>query len=171
LANIDDELINALIQPDQFGVIGKNAPIKGVVGLKIKDYKTEEIIGEKRIADILLSVIWDSQERPIVVEVENDREFDVGEILRKIKKDQPFPVIVIIPKMYERFTWRFQNSGINVVYWAAKCNWLCQKCNSKTTTTSSIKPRCSKCKAQDLLWLGVEDVRFEKVDNNPPLFK
>jgi len=34
MANIDDELINALVRPDQKGRIGKDAPLIQIIGYK-----------------------------------------------------------------------------------------------------------------------------------------
>jgi len=105
--------------------------------------------------------------------MENDREFDVGAILRKIKRgNYYYPKIVIIPKIFQRFAWRFQASGIYVWYWTATCKWLCRDCNETTTSSSSITPsRCSKCKkgSNFLSWIGIIKVKFEKAKNNPPL--
>ena len=173
MVSIDDELINALIPRDQHSKIAKDAPIKKIVGPKIISYETEVNIGQKRTADILVTVQGRSKHHRVVVEVENDRKFDVGEILRKIKKDKPYPVIVIIPKEFERFAWRFQNSGMNVWYWTATCKWLCRKCNSITKSTSSMAPlKCSHCQKgnpRDLRFKGIEDEKFEEANNNPTL--
>ena len=102
LGNIDDDLIRELIQPDQYGKIGKEAPITRIVGLKIIDYDTEVDIGEKRTADILVIVLSGSKQLKVAIEIENDRKFDVGEILRKSKRQRRYPTMVIIPKKEER---------------------------------------------------------------------
>jgi hypothetical protein len=173
LVTIDDELVSALIQPDEFAKIGKDAPIKGITCLRIKDYETEAYIGERRTADILLTVVKDSVDYKVVVEVENDREFDVGEILRKIKKSKEYPAVVIIAKEFERFAWRFQNSGIGVAFWTTTCKWHCRVCRQITmTSTSSITPsKCSKCNKNQLVFNGIDDTEFENAENNPPLIK
>lgn len=173
MVKIDDELIDALIQPDEYNQIGKDAPIKGIIGLKIKSYETEAYIGERRVADILLTVIKDSRDYKVVVEVENDREFDVGETLRKIKKDREYPVVVIIPKEFERFAWQFQKSGIGVAFWTTACKWYCKACEKVTTTsTSSITPlKCTKCGkgSNALIFKEIDNTKFENAENNPPI--
>jgi hypothetical protein len=171
LSNSDDDLVNTLLQPDQFDNIGKNAPIRGLVGLKIIDYKTEEQIGERRFADILLTVIRDSQERGLVVEVENDRKFDVGEILRKIKKNKRYPVMVIIPNKFKEYSWRFHNSDIAVAYWKANFKWVCRWCNKITKSNSTITPlKCSNVEcgkgSNYLDYVGIENPQFERDDKN-----
>lgn len=173
MVTIDDELVNALIQPDQYLKIGKDAPIKGIIGLRIKDYETEVYIGKKRAADILLTVVKDSSEYKVVVEIENDREFDVGEILRKIKKCQHYPVVVIIPKSFERFAWRFQNSGMGVAFWTTTCKWYCKACGQiATASISSMTPsQCGNCSKHSnfLIFNRIENTKFENAENNPPL--
>jgi hypothetical protein len=173
LVEIDDELINALIQPDKYDKIGEEAPIKGIIGLKIKDCETEAYIGTDRVADILLTVVKDSKDYNVVVEVENDRKFGVGEILRKIKKNRDYPAVVIIPREFERFAWRFHNSGIGVAFWTTTCKWYCTACEKVTTTSaSSITPfRCKGCnRGSNFLTLKeIENTEFEKADNNPPI--
>lgn len=168
--NIDRALINSLIKPDQYHRIGKKASIKGIVKLKIIDYDTEVDIGEKRTADILVIVQSGSGKLKVVIEVENDRKFDVAETLRKLKRDRLYPTIAIIPKALEKDAYRFQKSGFYVWFWTATCKWLCQNCKEMTTSTSSITPnRCAHCnKGQNLLrWVDPEDIDFEEAKNNP----
>ena len=172
LGNIDDELVRELIQPDEYNKIGKEAPIKGIVRVKIADYDTEVDFGKRRTADILLTVQSGSDKLRLVIEVENDRKFDAGEILRKLKKDCRYPTIVIIPKEFERDAFRFQKSGFYVWYWSATCRWLCQKCNEITTSTSSKTPyKCvtNECKGHEnsLSWADLENIKFEEAKNNP----
>lgn len=173
MANIDDELIKELIHPDQFSRIGKDSLLRRLVRMKIIDYDTEVDIGKNRTADILLVVRRDSKQHKVVVEIENDRKFDIGEILRKIKRDRLYPTIVIIPKKFEEHSYRFQKSGIPVWHWTARCKWSCRKCNSTTISDSSIRPnKCSGCKksgTQALSWVGVEKVEFKEIRNNPSL--
>lgn len=173
MATIDDELVNALIQPDEYNQIGKDAPIKGIIGLKIRSYETEAYVGEKRVADILLTVVKDSRNYKVVVEVENDREFDVGKILRKIKKHRDYPAVVIIPREFEHFAWQFQNSGIGVAFWTTTCKWYCKACEKVTTTsTSSITPlKCDKCNkgSNFLIFKEIDNTKFENAENNPPI--
>jgi hypothetical protein len=107
-----------------------------------------------------------------VVEIENDREFDVGKILRQLKKDdvhKKYPTKIIIPKEFEGDTYRFQNSGIYVWYWTAECKWICKKCRQITTTTSSLTPdKCDHCeKSRQLSWKDAENIMFEEAKNNP----
>jgi len=173
LADIDSELINELIEPDQFRNIGKEAPIKSVARQKIIDYDTEVDIGKNRTADILLIVQVGYNEYKLVVEVENDRKPDFGETLRKIKRGKKYPTKVIIPKKFERFAWRFQKSGIPVWYWTGIFKWLCRdpKCNKITTSTSSLTPiRCDHCKSKGTLeWDGKEKVEFTEAEKNPSI--
>jgi len=172
LANIDDEIIKALIQPDQYGEIGKEAPIRGLIGLKIIDYDTEVDVGKKRTVDILLIVRKESKQCKVAIEVENDRKFDVGEILRKIKRDKLYPTIVIIPKEFDGHAYRFRKSGIPVWYWKATCKWLCRGCNKITTSTSSLTPaRCANCNKGGnffLRWIEA-NVKFEKDEYSPSI--
>lgn len=174
MANMDRSLINALIKPDQNGRMGKGAPIKGIVRLKIVEWDTEVDIGEKRTADILVNVRSGTKYLKVVIEVENDRKPDVAETLRKLKRDRgarAYPTIVIVPKKWENDAYRFQKSGFYVWYWTATCKWLCVECNKMTTSTSSITPnRCDHChKGANLLhWEEPEKIDFEEAKNNPP---
>lgn len=172
MANIDSEIIRALIQPDQYHQIGKDAPVKKLVHLKILDYDTEVDIGKKRTADILLTIRRKSKQHKVVIEAENDRKFDVGEILRKSKRQRRYPTMVIIPKKEERHAFRFKKSGILVCYWEATCKWICRKCNKITTSASSLIPiKCANCGKGGnffLRWLEA-DVKFEEDKNNPPM--
>lgn len=172
LGNIDDDLIREIIQPDQYNKIGKEAPIKGIVKLKIVDYDTEVDIPNRRTADILVTVHSRSDKFRLVIEVENDRKFDVGEILRKLKKSRRHPTIVIIPKKFKRDAFRFQKSGFYVWYWSATCRWRCRKCNEITKTTSTKTP--NKCATDDcsgrvnsLSWVDAQNIDFKEAKNNP----
>ena len=174
ISNIDAALINALIQPDQYGKIGKNAPLKRIVRFGKLDYETEVNIGEKRTADILVTILTKPEYPKVVVEVENDRKFDTPEILRKLKKDNThkhYPTKVIIPKRFKGDAYLFQNSGFYVWYWTAICKWFCQECKKITTSTlSSLTPnRCPLCKKGGnlLRWAGAENIKFEEAENNP----
>jgi len=174
MASIDDELIKALIQPDQSNEIGESAPLKSILRFNKLEYDTEVDVGKNRTADILVTKIYaDYKERPkIIIEVENDREFDVGQVLRKLQKDRQYPIIVIIPKEFEDHAFRFQKSGIPVWFWTATCNWICRFCNKTTATTSSLTPfRCAQCGkgGNTLRWIGVDKVQFEEARNNPSI--
>ena len=173
MANIDDELIKALIRPNQYGAIGKESPLKRLIRLKIIDYDTEIDIGKNRTADILLAVRRKSKQHKVVIEVENDRKFDVGEVLRKIKRNKLYPTIVIIPKRFGGHSFRFKKSGIPVWYWAAACRWSCRGCNNITISDSSITPNqcshCGKSGSHVLSWEGVEHVEFEEAESNPSI--
>lgn len=173
LTDIDSELINELIQPDQFREIGKEAPIRKVAGHKIVDYDTEVDIGKNRTADILLIIQVGSVKQNLIVEVENDRKPDFGETLRKIKRVKRCATKVIIPKEFERFAWRFQKSGIPVWYWTGVFKWLCRdsECSKITLSTSSFTPiRCDHCKARGTLkWDGKKKVEFTEVEHNPSI--
>lgn len=173
MTDIDSELINELIQPDEFRNIGKEAPIRKIAGWRIIDYDTEVDIGENRTADILLTVKVESEQNELVVEVENDRKPDFSETLRKIKRGKRYATKVIIPKKFERFAWRFQKSGIPVWYWTGVFKWLCRdcKCRKITTSTFSLTPvRCNHCKKQGTLeWDSKEKVVFTPAENNPEI--
>jgi hypothetical protein len=159
MANIDDEIINALT-PE---ILAK------IVHYGIKDFDTEVAIGTRRIVDIFIQT---SQGHQLVIEVENDRKFDVGETLRKLKKNMIYPIIVIIPIHFRRFAWRFQKAKMYVWYWTAKCKWVCRRCNKATLSESSITPnKCSNpsCKtgSNTLQWDIPEKIDFEEAENNP----
>jgi predicted nucleic acid-binding Zn-ribbon protein len=93
--------------------------------------------------------------------------------LRKIKKDQPYPTIVIIPYGKAKDAWRFQESMINVWYWKAKVGWKCKRCDASFTTASSLMPsKCEKCSMNTQFeYEGVEpnDVEFIEDSNNPAM--
>lgn len=143
------------------------------------EVKPEESIGDKRWCDLLVTIFQYSGKnltQKIAIEVENDRKFDASKILRKIKKEQPYPTIVIIPHKEERHAGVFQVSMIRVWFWKAKCRWECRRCNSVFTTTSSITPiKCEgkDCKASSnfIVYKIVhpEDVEFVEAKNNPSL--
>lgn len=156
MANIDDELINALF-PDEIKKIVHNSNI---------NCDTEVDIGENRTADILVTIQGKQQ---VVIEVGNDRNFDVGEILRKLKRERKYPTIVIIPKEYERFAWRFQQSKFFVWFWTATCQWVCRKCDKITKSTTSLTPTKPNCKdgQNNLQWIEPEKIEFEEAKNNP----
>jgi len=141
--------------------------------MRIIDYDTEVDIGKNRTADILLVVRRNSKEHRVVVEIENDRKFDVGEVLRKIKRDQLYPTVIIIPKQFQGHSYRFQKSRIPVWFWTARCKWSCRKCEHTTISDSSRTPnQCSKCEKSGshvLSWIGAEDAEFEEAPNNPSL--
>lgn len=135
-------------------------------------------IGNRRNADILVTILnyHGNKTQDIAIEIENDRKFDVDEILQKIKKDQPCPSIVIIPKEHKKSAWRFQENLIIVWFWNVKCRWKCEGCNAIFTTTSSITP--NKCKGETcnkgsnfLHFDGVEpnNKPFTEADNNPSM--
>ncbi len=115
MGNIDDDLINALRYNDYTWV--KKMVRKGNIHVL-----PEEEIGSKRCCDLLVDVLnYDARgTQKVLIEVENDREFDASSILRKIKKDQPYPTIVVIPHSKAQDAWRFQESMIKVWYWKAK---------------------------------------------------
>ena len=173
LANIDNELIRALINPDRYGEIGKDSPLKRLIRLKIIDYDTEVDIDKNRTADVLLVVRRKSKQHKVVIEVENDRRLDIGEILRKIKRVKLYPTIVIIPQKFKEHSFRFQKSQIPVWYWTATSKWSCRRCNNITISDSSITPNqcnsCSKSGSHVLTWVGVENVKFEEAENNPSI--
>lgn len=173
MVDIDSELVNELIQPDESRNIGREAPIKGVAKHKIIDYDTEVDIGNKRTADILLTVQVESKQQHLVVEVENDRKPDFSETLRKIKRGKRYPTKVIIPKKFERFAWRFQKSGIPVWYWEGVFKWFCrdEKCSNITMSTSTFTPiRCDRCGSKGTLeWEGIEKIDFTEAGNNPDI--
>lgn len=171
MANIDDDLINVLHQNNNFW-------IKKIVKFGKIEIEPEANIGSKRTGDILVTILNYPRKgkQKVVIEVENDREFDAAEILRKIKRDRRYPTIVIISREFERDAWRLQISGFYVWYWTATCKWLCQECNEITTSTSSRTPiRCAHCKkgGNFLHWAGVKsDIQhtyFKEAENNPSL--
>jgi len=93
--------------------------------------------------------------------------------LGKIKKDQPYPTIVIIPQEKEKDAWRFQESLIIVWFWRAECKWKGESRNHVFKTTSSISPiKCKTCGQGERFTLeGIEydDKPFMEANNNPPL--
>lgn len=173
MATIDDELVKALIRPSQNGKIVSDSPIRQLVKAEILDYDTEVDFGKNRTADILLIIKKDFKQYRVVVELENDRQFDVGEILRKVKRDRLYPTIIVIPKKFEQHSYRFQKSGIPVWYWSGTCTWRCRLCNRITSSESSTTPsKCANCNKQGnyaLVWQGTEKVKFEESKENPPV--
>lgn len=166
LGNIDDDLINALRYGDY-------AWIKKIIGKGRISVLPEEEIGNKRCCDLLVNILnYDLKGiQKVSIEVENDREFDASAILRKIKKDQPYPTIVIIPHSKTKDAWRFQESMIKVWYWKAKIGWKCKKCNASFTSISSIMPKCEKCRNAQCEYERAkpEDVDFMEDNNNPTM--
>lgn len=169
LGNIDNDLISTL-RHDNY------AWVKTIVGFARIDVKPEEEIGNRRCCDLLVRISnYDDKGRAqeVAVEVENDREFDAQSILRKIKKDQPCPTVVIIPYDQSKNAWLFRESMIKVWYWKAKIGWKCRKCNDSFTTDSSIMPsKCEKCQERgqfDYEGAKPEDVGFKEDNNNPTL--
>lgn len=151
----------------------KYAWLKRIIGFAKIDVKPEEEIGNRRCCDLLVNIAkYDDNNRAqeVAVEVENDREFDAQSILRKIKKDQPCPTVVIIPHNQSKNAWLFQESMIKVWYWKAKIRWKCRKCNDSFTTDSSIMPsKCEKCQEKGQFdYEGVKpgDVEFVEGSRN-----
>lgn len=133
-------------------------------------------IGDKRNVDLLVTILnyQGNQTQQVAIEVENDRNFDVDAILRKIKKDQPCPTIALIPKENEKDAWRFQDNLIKVWLWRVKCKWKCRSCNTVFATTSTITPK--KCEGQncskgsnflDFEGIKHDDKPFVEADSNP----
>jgi hypothetical protein len=167
-SNIDDDLINAL-RYDNY------AWTKRIVGFGNIEVIPEENIGSRRTCDLLVSISnYDRRgAQNVAVEVENDREFDASAILRKIKKDQPCPTILILPIDKAKDAWRFQESMIKVWFWKCRVWWECRKCSKLFTTTSSITPSvCGVCQGKGQFdYKGPEPryVKFVEADNNPTM--
>jgi len=145
--------------------------------IKFGKIKVEPIafIGTRRNVDLLVTILnlpYKGKQK-VAVEVENDREFDVDAILRKIKKDQPCPTIAIIPKEHEKDALRFQESLITVWFWTVQCKWECERCNNLFTTTSSLTPsKCPNCnRGGRFHFRDVEenDIPFVEANNNPSM--
>ena len=169
---IDSELTKALLQPDENLQIGKDAPIRDMVKAPNLDWETEFDIGTNRTADIMVFLLYKYHSRKqVVVEVENDRKFEVETVLRKIKRQHDYPTIAIIPKEFERHSYQFQKSGIPVWYWTATCKWKCRACDNITTSSSSLTPpRCIHCNKQGFLkWIEPENIEFTPAEKNPEL--
>jgi len=134
-----------------------------------------DFIGTKRNADLLVTILSPPYpiEQKVAIEVENDYDFDVDKILQKIKKDQPCPTLVIIPKENERDAWQFQENHIKVWLWNVKRKWKCGHCNSVFLTTSKSPPdRCpnEKCGKGGKIVLSdyeCDDKPFIEPPNNP----
>jgi len=146
-----------------------------MIGFGKLNIEPSAFIGKKRNADLLVTILnyEGNKTQNVAVEIENDREFDVDAVLRKIKKDQPCPTIAIIPKEYEKDAWRFQKSLIKVWLWKSKCKWKCYRCNNSFTTTLSITPnKCEICKkGGNFAFEGIEHdgEPFIEAKNNPTM--
>lgn len=147
-----------------------------MIGYGNIDIEPSAFIGTRRNVDLLVAILNPcARGQKVAVEVENDRDFDVDRVLRKIKKDQPCPTIAIIPKDHEKDAWRFQKSFIEVWLWDVKCKWKCGWCNSIFTTNSSRQPdKCQnqKCKkGGKITFEGIEhdDKPFTQASNNPAM--
>lgn len=166
MGTIDNDLATALHY-------NNNAWLKKIVGFSGICVKPEEEIGNRRCCDLLVGILkYDKNgEQKVAIEIENDRGFDAQTILRKIKKDQPHPTVVIIPQNESNNAWLFQDSMIRVWYWKAKIGWKCRKCNDSFQIASSITPsKCEKCnKAGQFDYEGAkpDDVEFVEDSNNP----
>ena len=145
-----------------------------MIGYGNIDIEPAACIGSRRNAELLVTILNPcARGQKVAVEIENDRDFDVDAVLRKIKKDQPCPTIAIIPKEHEKDAWRFQKSLIKVWLWDVKSKWKCGWCNSIFTTDSSKKPE--KCQTQNCRKGGkitLEDIEhgdkpFIEANNNP----
>jgi len=134
-------------------------------------------IGTKRNADLLVTIYnfpYNGNQK-VAIEVENDYKFDVDQILCKIKKDQPCPTLVIIPKENERDAWQFQENEIKVWLWNVKRKWKCGHCNGVFATASKKPP--SKClneecgKGGEIVLKDFESDNkpFEEAPNNPSI--
>lgn len=169
MTKIDDEIMNALHYDD-------NAWLKKIVKFGKLRIEPSGFIGKRRNADLLITILnyHGNQTQQVAIEVENDRKFDVDAILIKIKKDQPCPTIVVIPKEHEKDAWRFQDNLITVWLWRAECKWKCQLCEKMFTTDSSKTPRtCKKCKKRTNLFdfegADSKKIEFEEVNENPSM--
>ncbi len=168
MRKIDDYLIDLLHAND-------NAWLKRMIKFGKIKIEPSGYIGTKRNADILATILNPpyNGEQKVAVEVENDREFDVDSVLRKIKKDQPCPTIAIIPMENKNDAWRFQENIIVVWLWSVKCKWKCHKCKQIFTTTSSRTPdSCSSCEQSSKFdWEGIDagDEPFIEASGNPSL--
>lgn len=138
------------------------------------DIEPSAFIGSRRNVDLLITILNPSvRGQKVAVEIENDHDFDVDAVLRKIKKDQPCPTIAIIPKEHERDAWRFQKSMITVWVWDVKCKWKCGWCNNIFTTDSSKQPdKCQNKNCRKGGKITLEDIEhddkpFVEANNNP----
>jgi len=168
LRKIDDYLID-LLCADNYEWLKK------MISFGKIEVEPSAFIGNKRNADLLVTILnyQGNKIQKVAVEIENDRDFDVDAILRKIKKDQPCPTIAIIPQEHGKDAWRFQKSLIKVWFWKVKCRWKCGLCNNIFTTASSIPPnKCNKCKKGGNLdsdGIEYDDKPFIEASNNPSM--
>ena len=103
MRKIDDYLMN-LLRASDWGLLKKMIGFGNIKAI------SSEFTGNKRNVDLLVTILdyHGAGTQRVAIEVENDREFDVDAVLRKIKKDQQCPTIVIIPEEHEKDAWRFQ---------------------------------------------------------------
>lgn len=170
MRKIDDYLMD-LLRANNFHWLKK------MIGFGKLEVEASAFIGTKRNSDLLVTILNYPQKtrQKVAVEIENDRAFDVDAVLRKIKKDQPCPTIVIIPREHEKSAWRFQESLITVWFWDVRCRWKCShlKCNRVFRTTSSKQPdKCPFCGKGGCI--EFEDIEhngkpFLKASNNPAM--
>jgi hypothetical protein len=171
---IDSELTKALLKLDSHLLIGEDAPIRKVIPYTKLDWDTEVDISKDRTADILVTINYKNYraQHKVVIEIENDREFDPESVLRRVKRGAgQNSIIVIIPKEFERSSFHFQKAKIPVWLWTATCRWQCRNCDNVTTSSVSLTPsHCHSCgKSGFLRWIEPEDIKFEPAENNPQL--
>lgn len=149
--------------------------LKKIIGFGKIKVEPSAFIGDRRNVDLLVTIIKYNGKRTqkVAVEIENDREFDVDAVLRKIKKDQPCPTIAIIPIENEKDAWRFQENLIKVWLWRVACKWKRLQCNHVFRTNSSVIPtKCETCKkGGNIILEDIEhdDKPFVEADNNPSM--
>lgn len=156
---IDDQLLHELFKPDKNVKVGKGALIKKVVRTRIlsyaleesssytvpsEDFRTGAIEVVKITPDIIVNTGEEAKPKIVVIEVENDIQWDFQSSLRQVKKYTQWyeDVRVIIPYKYKMFAPLYENEGLRVYLWQAKRKWQCLRCDHITVNESRVPPRC-----------------------------
>ena len=120
----------------------------------------------KGVAPDLVVTVLGKEKKRFAIELETGMPFDVGKTLRQVKKyTELFEVVVLMmPEEGERYAPIFKNEGIRVYLWTATRDYQCMSCRKHTFDVTSIKPKCSQCKASQraLRYFGIKDAKFEE---------
>jgi len=107
--------------------------------------------------------------KTVVIELENDLQWDFGESLRQLRKYKLNfkDTRIIIPKDYERFAPLYKKAGFRVFLWNAMRRWQCLRCGNETIKEGPVIPKCSNTKCgnhsqNEFRLIGLKDAVIEE---------
>jgi len=180
---IDDELLLALVEPDERGFI----PLQKIVNHKnifyvIEDLNYQRLPNSNKVMRICPDLVVELlEEKPTndksyaIIELENDYKWDFADSLRQIKhykilvrkRANTRKFIAIIPDVYKRYAELYKKEGIDVWTWKANRVWECMKCGKiKVSEFISQPKKCpsNDCDSREMRLAGIKDVIFTHME-------